>query len=405
MEVTTPGTGEPLPTTTTRTTATLSSHSSRITREEHVTIEEVFDAYYDCRRHKRSKQSAVRYELDYELGNYRLWQELNGMTYSPTVSTAFCVTKPKLREVFAADFRDRIVHHLLYNKLNWMFEAELTDCAFACRKGKGTLYGARYLRQTMDELGGDAWYVKCDVSGFFMAIDRDILFREVERIMRKYWNDGPLDWWLWLSRTVIMHRPEQNCEIHGNARLWEGLSEDKSLFCSDGVGLPIGNLTSQVFANVYMGIFDRWILSRLGGGGRYGRYVDDFIIIHPDRRVLMGLLGEARDFLGSELKLRLHPRKVTVQQVRRGVQFTGTYIKSGLLLPGRRLKSRAVGAAEGWTGGDADCLRRKVCSLNSYYGLLIHLSSYRLRKKMWRSLGSYEHLNLINNKKLKIVGL
>ena len=401
---TTPGTGAQLPTTTTRTTATLSCRSSRITQGEHVTIEEVFDAYYDCRRHKRSKQSAVRYELDYELENYRLWRELNAMTYSPATSTAFCVTRPKLREVFAADFRDRIVHHLLYNKLNWMFETELTDCAFACREGKGTLYGARYVRQAMDELGGDAWYVKCDVSGFFMAIDRGILFREIERIMRKYWKDGPLDWWLWLVRTVVMHRPEQNCEIRGNARLWEGLPEDKSLFCSDGIGLPIGNLTSQVFANVYMGIFDRWILSRLDGG-RYGRYVDDFIIIHTDKRLLTRLLGEARDFLGSELKLRLHPHKVTIQQVRRGVLFTGTFIKGSLLLPGKRLRNGAVSAARGWTGGNEEHLRKKVCSLNSYYGLLIHLSSYRLRKKMWRSLGSYEHLNLINNKKLKIVGL
>lgn len=91
--------------------------------------------------------------------------------------------------------------------------------------------------------------------------------------------------------------------------------------------------------------------------------------------------------------------------VRRGVLFAGTFIKGGLMLPGRRLRHGAMNAATEWRGGNEDWLRKKVCSLNSYYGLLRHLSSYRLRKRLWRSLGSYEHLNLINNRKLQIVGL
>lgn len=389
--------------TITRTTATLSCRSSRITQREHVTIEDVFDAYYDCRRHKRSKRSAVEYELNYEMENYRLWQELNAMTYKPGTSTAFCVTRPKLREVFAAGFRDRVVHHLLIGRINWAVESRLSDSACACREGKGTLYAARRLRDMMNAEPVD-WYVKGDIRGFFMSIRKDILLRLVCDVIRDVVNND-VDWWMWLAEVVVTHRPELDCELHGNTRLWDGLPDNKTLFKTGGVGVPIGNLTSQVFANLYLAEFDKWVISRLGSDMRYIRYADDFVMIHPDKRVLLGLVNEARDWLRCERGLALHEHKVTIQRVCRGVGFVGCLVKGGVIHPGRRLRANALGVSRRWAGKPEHSAEERVKlrnTYNSYSGLLRHLASYRLRRKMWRSLGDYRNLNNINMNKIKI---
>ena len=232
--------------------------SSRTTEREHVTIEEVFDAYYDCRKHKRSKRSAVEYEMNYELQNYELWRDLNDMTYKPGTSIAFCVTTPKLREVFAADFRDRIVHHLFINKINTEVERRLTDGCCACREGKGTLYAARRLRDMMSR-EPDGWYARCDIRGFFMAIDKAVLSRLVNDVVCRCVKTD-LAWWLWLADTLIWHRPELDCEKHGNVRLWDDLADNKTLFRTGGRGLPIGNLTSQVLANLYLAALDEFAI-------------------------------------------------------------------------------------------------------------------------------------------------
>ena len=395
--------GAQLPTTTTRTTATLSCRSSRTTEREHVTIEEVFGAYYDCRKHKRSKRSAVEYEMNYELRNYELWRNLNDMTYKPGTSIAFCVTTPKLREVFAADFRDRIVHHLFINKINAEVERRLTDGCCACREGKGTLYAARRLRDMMSR-EPDGWYARCDIRGFFMAIDKAVLSRLVNDVVCRCVKTD-LAWWLWLADTLIWHRPELDCEKHGNVRLWDGLADNKTLFRTGGRGLPIGNLTSQVLANLYLAAFDEFAIGLLGGEHRYLRYADDFILIHPEKGVLTDVVGSIRKWLDSERKLELHPKKVCIQPVRRGVKFVGYYVKGGVIHPGRRVRTNALLLCRKWSmnGEHTDDERlRLMTRYNSYSGLLKHTASWKIRRKMWRSLGDYEKITNINMNKIKV---
>ena len=398
---TTLGTGQPLPTTTTRTTATLSSRSSHLSSREYVTLEDVFDAYFSCRKHKRNTASALEFEKDYILGCHRLWQELNERTYEIGTSTAFCVSFPKIREVFAANFRDRIVHHLIVNKFNHWFESNMLDCAFACRGGKGSLYGVRYLQSCMNDIGKSAWYARCDISGFFMSIDRNILYKEIERIVKQV-EGIDAEWWLWLIRKVIMNRPERDCIVKGDKGLWKKLPKNKSLFNSNGKGLPIGNLTSQVFANIYMSMFDRWIIGRLGAEGRYGRYVDDFIIMHKDKDFLLRLVDESKVWLSENLDLVMHPRKMSVQQVGKGMRFTGVFIKGDCLYPSKRLTESTFKLAAGWKGGNRGELKDFVRRMNSRLGLMMHYSSYHLRRRIWRTLGDYEGIMLINHKKLKI---
>lgn len=282
--------------------------------KEYVTLDFVYEAYRDCCKHKGSTESCMEYTTKYIAENYLLYKELNSMTYTIGESKAFCVTKPVLREVFCAKFRDRIVHHLLALKFGDILDGELTDRAYACRKGKGTDYGIDDVRvqieRVTDGYRREAWVLKCDLQGFFMSIDRMLLYRLLERTIRERYDGDDIEWWLWLWKLVVLHDPTKNCIKVGDLNLWSRLPKNKSLFtCGEGKGLPIGNLPSQLLANLLLADFDREMISRLGRDGGYGRYVDDFVAIHPDRRLLCTALQWAREYLHTELELTLHPPK------------------------------------------------------------------------------------------------
>ena len=115
-------------------------------------LEEVFEAYYDCRKNKRRTANALLFESDYESYCVELWRDINERTYSIGRSIAFIVTKPKPREVFASDFRDRVVHHLVARRLEPLFESVFIEDTYNCRKGKGTLYGVKRLAQKVHEI-------------------------------------------------------------------------------------------------------------------------------------------------------------------------------------------------------------------------------------------------------------
>ena len=121
------------------------------------------------------------------------------MKYEIGVSRAFCVTKPKLREVFCATFRDRIVHHLIANKFHDIIESELTDSAFACRKGKGTHYGIKYIEAAIKRVScnytKETWILKCDLQGFFMSINRTLLFNILNDVIRKKYKGKDIERW------------------------------------------------------------------------------------------------------------------------------------------------------------------------------------------------------------------
>ena len=142
---------------------------------KYVSYEELLLAYYDCRKHKRNTKEAIEFELNRYKNLYKLLKELNNGTYTIGVSKCFIVTKPVIREVFAASFRDRIVHHLIINRINIIFENEvMSDKAFACRKGKGTLYGIKQLvldiKTVSQNYKKETFVFKGDFKSFFMII-------------------------------------------------------------------------------------------------------------------------------------------------------------------------------------------------------------------------------------------
>lgn len=362
-------------------------------------LADLFTAYYSCRRTKRYTVNAQKFEVDYEQNLLELWQEIHDGSYRPGKSIAFVVDEPVKREIFAADFRDRVVHHLIINKLNPLFEKQLIYDSYACRQDKGALLGVRrierFIRQCSHNYTRDCYVLKLDIQGFFMHINRDILWAKIVSLTNQNYHQPDKTLLLELCQKVLYNDPTTNCTIKGRRSNWAGLPRNKSLFYSPiGCGLPIGNLTSQVFANVYMNTFDHFMKHDLQLR-YYGRYVDDFIIVHQDKEYLKSLVPIIADFLKTELQLTLHPKKIHLQHYKKGVLFLGVFIKPGRSYAGKRLKGNFYAALEVQNTIIRDHrpptdeeLARFLSSLNAYLGFLRHYQTYELRKRM-----VYKHLN------------
>lgn len=374
---------------------------------EYVTIEEIDQAYRDCKRRKTSTGGFLEYSKNYIMENYRLYEELNSMTYEVGKSRCFVVTRPKLREVFCAQFRDRVVHHLLANKFTTILESEMTDSAFACRKGKGTDYGINYIKDAIERVSRnyqrETWVTKCDIEGFFMSIDRMMLYQRLESVLRRDYHGADIGWWLWLWGKVILNRPERNCIRVGDLSLWNDLPDNKSLFKSGGKGLPIGNLPSQILANLLLSPFDKMMIERLGDNGGYGRYVDDFVCISTDKALLLRLAHDAREYLSS-IGLKMHPRKFYLQEAKKGLEIIGAVIKQRRIYVNNRSVNNMREVIEAWnreSEHSPDEVKRFVRRMNSHLGHLRHRRTYAIRRKAWKEIKDKSKVYCINMYKLK----
>ena len=225
-----------------------------ICEEPPIALEEVFEAYFQCRKNKRRTCNALGFETDFEDSLIRLWEEIVDGTYYPGRSIAFIVTKPVKREVFAADFRDRIVHHLIAGKIMDLLEEEFIHDSYSCRVGKGTQYGikrvAEFIRQCSKDYTKDCYILKMDIKSFFMSMDKPLLYKRLVAFLDEKYQGRDKSLLFELIRKVIFNAPEENCCIKGQLSDWKGLPPSKSLFTvPKSKGLPIGNLTSQLFAN------------------------------------------------------------------------------------------------------------------------------------------------------------
>jgi len=357
-----------------------------------ISIEELFQAYIKCRRYKRSTANAIAFEVDYESNLVKLCEEINSGTYQPGKSITFIVNEPVKREIFAADFRDRVVHHLIIGKLNSLFEKEFIHDSYACRTGKGTHFGIqrinRFIRQCSKNYTQDCYILKLDIKGFFMSIDKGILFEKLKVFINDRYKELDKDLVVELCRKVIFYDPTKKCIIKGKRENWQGLPPNKSLFYSPkNYGLPIGNLTSQILANFYMNLFDHFIKYDLKIRF-YGRYVDDFIIVHPDKEYLKSVIPKIKNFLEKELQLTLHPNKIYLQHYTKGVKYLGAVIKPYRTYIANRTKGNLYHAirkqnliARGHKPTEEE-KGKFLSSMNSYLGIMKHYKTYRLRQRI-----------------------
>ena len=376
---------------------------------------EIHEAYLDCRRRKRGTANALRFEMNQAENLLDLEKELNSGSYRPSRSVCFVNLRPKPREIFAADFRDRVVHHLFVREIEPRWERVFIHDSYACRPGKGTHAAVDRLEEFVRCVtrGGRrrAWFFQFDVHNFFMSIDRRILFKMIDDGMRRQYGvpRGKLPLFCpaliryqamrRLAETLIFHEPTEDYVRKSPSGAWKSISDHKSLFnCARFNGLPIGNLTSQFFGNVYLNSLDQFVKHKLRAR-HYVRYVDDAILIHEDRDTLAGWKDAVEGFLADKLLLCLNENATRLRPVSSGINFLGYIVHPDHRLARRRVagnfRSRLEQPRDQLVIHDSpagtttfhfehDALERLLATLNSYLAHLAKASSHRILTSLLR---------------------
>ena len=278
----------------------------------------------------------------------QLHNELVSKTYQHGGYHSFYINDPKRRHIHKACVRDRLLHHAIYRLLYPFFEKTFIYNSYSCRLGKGAYKAIERFDVMSYKISKNdtktAWVLKCDIKKFFDSIDHTILLR----ILNNYISDKDI---LWLLNNVIDSYHNENIK---------------------GVGLPLGNLTSQLFANVYMNIFDQWVKHKLKAK-HYIRYADDFVFFGVDRQQVNSLVEPVRAFLINDLRLTLHPKKISQKTVSSGMDFLGWVHFPHYKKLRRRTKERMFRRL-------VDKPKDEV--FQSYLGLLSHGDTYKIENDL-----------------------
>lgn len=327
-----------------------------------ISVENLFGAWDDFRKGKRDKLDVQMFERNLEDNLFELRHDLVEKRYTHGAYTAFYVRDPKVRLIHKAEVRDRVVHHALYRCLNPIFEPTFVADSYSARLEKGTHKGIDRLKIFTRKVGqthGQCFILKCDIKKFFASIDHKILLQLFNRRIK----DPDV---LWLVKRIV---DSFSSEF--------GTPEEPK-------GAPIGNLTSQFFANIYMNEFDQFVKQKLKVK-YFVRYTDDFVIVHQNREYLLALKEQVADFLKAELKLSLHPKKIHLRKYRQGIDFLGYVVlpKAQVLRTKtkRRILKRLQLRIQQFKGGKIT-EEKLLQSFNSYLGVLGHARSYELEQKM-----------------------
>ena len=358
--------------------------------------EDVFEAYYECKSGKENTFNTLKFAKHFERKCFDLCDCINRHTYQPGNSVVFIVNKPVTREVFAPSFESRVADHVVSDKLQPLMEDFLSDDNYATRPGRGTLFGvqriAEYIRQCTDNYTREAWVMKTDIEGYFMAIDKERAYNKMAWFAEMYYHGDDKMEIIYLLWAILMDRPETHCIRRCPLKAWKNLPPKKSLFHTDpSHGLPIGRLTSQLAASLYLDVIDKK-LKEEWGTPLCGRYVDDIVMVHESKEHLMAVRERLSDALRQE-GLTLHPRKLYLQPCHKGVNFVGGFILPGRIYATRRSIGFAFDAVAAWNrlamNGPAfveEHAERMASTLNSYLGHLRHFAAYNVRRRLLDSV-------------------
>jgi retron-type reverse transcriptase len=337
--------------------------------EQVTTFENLYSATYAVLRGKRSQQCAGEFFLNFEHSLLRLQHDLRTHEYRPSGYRTFWITDPKPRLISAASFRDRVVHHALVQVIEPLFEIRFIHHSYACRKGKGT---QRALQQFVTWARSSRYVLKMDIKKFFPSLDHAVLKERIRRVIKDPHVLGLCDVIIDrsnLQEPIVQHFPDDD--------LFAPLMRRH--------GLPIGNLTSQFFANVYLDALDHFVKERLRVR-RYLRYVDDFCCFADDKVFLVEMRHVIREFLFG-LRVRLNEEKSRIRQVKEGIEFLGFVVlparlrlnPTALQRQRKRLRRLQHGYADGtirWP--------KVMASLQAWNAHAAHGTTWRLRTEVFQ---------------------
>lgn len=307
-------------------------------------------AYRKARKCKRYRADVLQFEAKRELNLIRAIKDLWEGTYKAGQYFVFKVFEPKERLIMALPFYDRVIQHMIVNVIEPIFNKRFITHSYACRKGKGVHEAsntlARWLYNLQVKQGKKIYAIKADIHHYFQSINHEILKTEI----RRYISDNKV------------------------LKLLDYIIDHNGIF-PDGVGIPVGNLTSQLFANVYLNILDQYIKHELGVR-YYIRYMDDFIILSEDPEELRELLIKIDTFLRDRLRLSLNP-KTTILAAKNGVDFVGYRHFPSFVIVRKEATRRIKKLIRAFETGEID-EELFDASMSSRIGHMVHADTYNL---------------------------
>lgn len=326
--------------------------------EQIISLENLFLAWREFRRGKRDKRDVQLFEFNLENNLFQIHQELLAGIYQNDPYISFCITDPKLRRIHKASIRDRVVHQAIFRILYHLFDKNFIYDSYSCRLGKGTHKAVDrlglFLRQISGNYREKIYALKCDIKKFFDAVDQDILLALIqERINNKRI--------IWLINKIV-----------------------KSFSTSFHKGLPLGNVTSQLFSNIYLDRLDQFVKYKLCIK-YYLRYCDDFMILSGDYEYLKSLIPKLVGFLDEALKLQLHKQKIIIRKFSQGVDFLGYVSLPHYRVLRTKTKRRIIRRVQKHYGEvKRGCLTFGFFhqSWQSYLGVLKHCCGFKIKQQL-----------------------
>lgn len=333
-------------------------------------FENLYVSYLEARKGKRYRKAVLEFTAHLEDNLVSLQEELQNNTYRVGEYRQFVITDPKQRLITALCFRDRVIQWAIYRIVYPIFDKQFIYHSYGCREGKGThkaVERLQYWLRAVDRKPKNYYYLKLDISKFFYSINRDVL---IDILKRRIDDDRLIN-----LLTLIINSGDNNTI--------EGFTANPYEINDSKVGLPIGNLTSQMFANIYLNELDQFCKNELHLH-YYIRYMDDVIILGESKELLKDIKNRVEHFVNTVLGLRLNG-KTAIRPIHMGIEFVGynvwaTHIK---LRKATVLKMKSNIKYKHWqlkTGQIAtDKINATMCSYN---GLMKHCNSYNLRCKL-----------------------
>lgn len=353
-------------------------------------FDKIYSAYLKCRKRKRNTINALKFDQNLLENLIDLETSLKNKTYAPKRSVCFMTSSPKPREIFAADFSDRVVHHLVVPILEQMYEPKFIHDSYSNRKNKGT---HKAIKRALHFMRATTHYLQLDIKNFFYSIDKDILFEKLSlelsnkrEVLNTY--DTNYEEFMWLIGKIIYNDVSKNAYIKGDKNILFSLPPHKSLFkVAQAKGLPIGNLTSQFFANVYMNDFDNFVKRELKCK-RYIRYVDDFILFDT-KEELEKKHKQIKEYLQTKLQLELK-NQTFLKSNKEGANFLGYIVRPDYILVRNRVvnnykykKAKYLAKYEKLRGNmKLEEIKPFLSVQASFFGHIKHANSFNLKKKV-----------------------
>lgn len=337
-------------------------------------MENLFLAWREFRRGKSKKPDVIEFEYNLEDNLFELHQELKSGVWRHSHYTAFNVRDPKLRRIHKACVRDRVLHHAVFRVLYPIFDKSFIFDSYSCRLEKGTHRAVnrleQFCRQSSHNNHQNIVALKCDVRRFFDSIDQDILLLFIKNKI----HDGKA---IRLIAKIIR-------SFEYGLPAYAGDSSAYGLRMTQRMGLPLGNVTSQLFANIYLNELDQFVKHNLKVK-HYLRYCDDFVILGEDKRRLRELILPVSDFLRTRLNLSLHSDKIIIRKYHQGIDFLGYVVLPRYRVLRTKTKRRILKKIK---AKSRDFKKKLISeksfnqSLESYLGILTHCCGYKIGQKI-----------------------